>query len=232
MLKQTLAYTALAASLLAVPAAAAPVGKDLVVALQPLQPHADQALRWAPALRPVAALARQGRHAQACRASEALRVDLMRKASRLFYAPARKNADLAGIEQFLDQWARGKSAVLEVPAETFAPAASWRALAVDSCVRAGLPDVALAFVAEAGGMQADAATTAALAVVLAQRSGAWSAGLPVLVGAAPMWRTLLLRALAAAPAQAAQLIGEARTLVTLPAEQALVDRVAAVLEKH
>lgn len=231
MQKPILACTLLFTFLLALPALAAPLPIDLVAALQPLQPHADQAARWAPALKPVAALAQKGRHAQACRTSEALRSDLMHKASLLFYAPERKNADVAAIDRFLDQWARGPMAVLEVPAETLAPAASWRALAVDSCVRAGLPDIALAFVAEAGGSEADAATRTSLAVVLAQRAGAWSAALPVLVGAQPTLRNLLLRALAAAPREGQRLLEEARVLATLAAEQALVDAVARALER-
>lgn len=210
-------------------ALAAPLPLDLVTALQPLQPRTEGAARWPAPLRAIAVQAAKGHHAQACRASEALRADLMHKAAALFFAPERKNADVPAIERFLEQWVRGPAPLLEVPTETFTPVAQWRALAVDSCVRASMPDVALTFLAQAGSHGGDSTSRTALAVVLAQRAADWSAALAVLAGTEPSLRVLLLRALAGTSPRGEPWLAQARAQARAPSDMGLVDAVAVVL---
>lgn len=198
----------------------------LLTELQPLQPRVQSADGLAPPLRPWLALHQRGRHAEVCDRSETLRQKLFAEAARLFYAPERKDPDLSAIEAFLERHVRGPTPLLEMPAEGFAPAATWRALAVDSCVRAGLPAKALPFLTLAGGTGADATARVALAVVRAQQAGSWTAGVAVLAGIDAGVRGRLLRALAAEPKAAQAWLAQARTAATLPTEQALVNQVA------
>lgn len=202
---------------------------EVVIALQPLRAPAARPTDWAVPLRPIAQYHAKGRYLQACQQSEALRGRLMKEASRLFYGQDRKQADYDGIERFLDSYVRGRTPVLEIPTEVFAPAAPWRALAVDACVRAGEPEKALRFVADAGSAGQDATSRVALAVVLAQKAGSWQAALPVLIGQREGVRVLLLRALAAGPNGGKSFYTQADRAALLPEERALVTLVGKTL---
>lgn len=214
----------------------APMSVDLLAELQPLRPRVDSPADLAPRLRPIAALAQKGKWQPACLASEALRSNLLRQAARLFYAPDRaKGADVAGIDRFLNVYVRGRTPLLEVPADVFAPAASWRAIAVDACVRANRGDLAVLFVAEAAGAARagsleGSAARVAMAVAMAQRAGRWQAALSVLATEDSGVRALLLRALATAEVKTRnRFLDEARRSVTRPDELRLIAKVEALL---
>jgi len=209
---------------------------ELLVQLQPLHPRqaiaADKKAEVAPGLRALAVLHSRGRHAEVCKASEALRAKLLADAARLFYAPDRKSPDIEAIEDFLDSYVRGRTPMLEVPGEVFTPAAAWRALAVDSCVRAAMPELALAMVATAGSLGQDRAERLALAVVLAQRAGVWRAALPVLGADGGGLRAHLVRALAATTqASAASHLQVAEKAAHSADERQLVEQVRAAASR-
>ncbi len=203
---------------------------DLVVALQPLRPPADAAATsWAPPLRDIARDHTKGKFAAACKGSDVLRQRLMAESARLFYGASRKSADVHGIERFLDKWLRGPSPVLEIPSETFAPAARWRALAVDACARATLPDLGLSFLAHGGGQGEAGGVRLATALLRVQKSGNWQAALPALGPDDKASRVLLVRALAAGPKEAQRYVEQAERAASMPDEQALVAQVKKVL---
>ncbi|MFZ4576816.1 MAG: hypothetical protein ACOYOB_00360 [Myxococcota bacterium] len=206
------------------------VTDDLMVALQPLRPPVDAAATsWAPPLRDIARDHAKGKFAAACKGSDALRQRLMAESARLFFGASRKSADVHGIERFLDKWLRGPSPVLEIPSETFAPAARWRALAVDACVRATLPDVGLAFLAHGSGQGEAGGVRLATALLRVQKSGSWAAALPALGPDDKGTRVLLVRALAAGPKEGQRYVEQAERAASLPDEQALVAQVKKVL---
>lgn len=211
---------------------------DLLVELQPLRPRTVRTEEIAPKLRPAAALHGKQKWQQACDSAEALRSALMRTAAKLFYAPDRKKGgDVDGIERFLDAYVRGKMPLLELPLDVFSPAAGFRAIAVDACIRADRGDLALPFLAEIAGAarpgSADGtAARLALAVALAQRTGRWSAGVAVLTPEDAGVRVLLLRALAETDAAKRTVwLAEARKSVARPEDPALMTRVEALLTR-
>ena len=154
------------------------------------------------------------------------------RAARLFYAPVRKDADLDGIDRFLASYLRGKAPLLEVIGELFVPAAALRALAVDSCIHAKLPDVADRFLAHAAlsqsGPRAQRLRTS-LAIVRWQRSRRHPAWL--LDGKAGGARTWLLRAVGRPASLRRKLVARARELA-LAHELADVRAIAAWLENQ
>jgi hypothetical protein len=88
---------------------------------------------------------RRGNHASACAAAIALHDRVLGEASRLFYAPVRKNPNLDAIGAFLTRWVRGPAPLFVIAAEVFAPAAGFRDLGLLSCTQAGRFDVAARF---------------------------------------------------------------------------------------
>lgn len=230
--------TAVVPAGLALPALAAdrlPV--DLLVDLQPLRPRSARPEELAPKLRPIAALHAKQKWLPTCEAGEALRSEVMRQGARLLYAPDRfKGADVEGIERFLDTYVRGRLPLLELPLDVLVPAAPFRAVAVDACVRAERGDLAVPFVAEAAGAAKPgspegSALRLALAVAMAQRAGRWAAGAAVLTAEDGGVRALLLRALASADATSrAKWLDDARHAVSRPEDPALVTRVETLLK--
>ena len=106
------------------------------------------AVRWsplsareaAPGLRkelvPIVTLAAKGKAAEACSMATSLLEARLLEASKLFYAPVRKDANVAAIDHFLERWVRGNDPVLVISAEVLAPAPSWRDAAAAACLRA------------------------------------------------------------------------------------------------
>lgn len=134
------------------PAAATPTTSRAVArfAGPPVQPPPlALAIRWSPLavrdaapnvrkeLQPIVVLASKGRVAEACAQATAMLDARMAEASKLFYAPVRKDANVEAIDRFLERWVRGNDPVLVITAEALAPAPSWRDAAASACLRAG-----------------------------------------------------------------------------------------------
>ncbi len=122
-------------------------------------------------LRAIAQDLERARSDAACQAAAALLDARLQEASRLFYAPIRKDADLAGIERFLDSWVRGPDPLLVVAAEQWAPAPSWRDTAALACARAARPAIAERFLRPTAGLQLGGRSAVALALLRWRRGG-------------------------------------------------------------
>lgn len=107
------------------------------------------ALRWSPLvareptanlrkdLAPIVSMASKGKAGEACTQASALLESRLIEASKLFYAPVRKDANTDAIDRFLERWVRGNDPVLVIAAESLSPAPSWRDAAAAACFRAG-----------------------------------------------------------------------------------------------
>lgn len=185
-------------ALLASPCAASPVPfqTQLAAELQPLRGSPDRAEWYAAELKPVLKAYQRKQWAQACKQSDARFAGLMQTASKLFFGPERKKAEGEAIERFLDAKVRGTKPVLEVAAEGFAPAAPWRSLAVDACVRADQPAAALAQIQLIASAAGDGPAVVALAVARAQVDRNWASAAAVVANSKDALRVNLIRALA------------------------------------
>ena len=212
---------------------AAPVPSiELLAQVQPLRPRLARPEDAPVSLRPAALAHSRAQWAAACVAAAHLRQTRLQGAARLFYGPQRAQADLAGLDAFLAANVRGPAPLFEIAAESLVPAAHFRALGVDSCVRAGRPDLALPFVASVGGMGQDALARVALAVVRVQAAGAWSASAAELMGERGGVHVTVLRALAAGRRRGLALLVEAERTALAPAEAALVAAARKALDRE
>jgi hypothetical protein len=220
---KALAGVAAALSLVSGQAVADPVRFDTEVAalIQPLRARTLQPKDLPAPLRPIAVAHGKQQWATACEAAAKLRRDRMIEAARLFYGPDRTRPDLHGIATFLDANVRGAQPLFEIRQEGFVPSALWRGLGVDACVRAGLPDRALPFVAYLGAD--DVPGRVARAVLQAQSARSWQGAAVGLASERGSVRVLALRALAAGPRAGAPLMAEADRVAVLPDERALAD---------
>lgn len=230
-------YRGLAALLLlsavAVPArpvCAEPAGFSAALAaeLQPLRGAVDRPEAFAAALRPALAAYKQRQWAKACSLSAARYQQLMQQAAKIFFGMERKNADHAAIERFLDAHVRGEKAELEVAGEGFVPAAAWRSLAVDACVRAAKPDEAVRMIAMVASLADDGPARQALAVARAQQEGHWPAAAAVVARSRDGLRVALIRALAQ-PTEAKHWLTIAESHLQTGADQQLLTAVRRVL---
>ncbi len=200
----------------------APWSWDLAVQLQPLRPALDKPAALAAPLRPMAAAYQKRQFAAVCKASGQRWQGLMLKASKLFYAAERSRADSEAIERFFDEHVRGERPLLALGAERFVPAATWRALALDACLRAHRGAEALVFAVGAP-QEPVASLDVARAVALAARTESWAA-LDLPIGAESL-RAVLLRALLA-PEQAGTWLARAKEQVRQAEDRELVTAVA------
>lgn len=165
----------------------------------------------------------------ACMRLDKLHRELMKRAAGLFYRPVRKGADLGGISAFMTSYVHGTTPLLAVAHEAFVPSAPVRNLAVDACMRAGLPVIARRFVDHAAASSADQRLRTAAAVVR-MAAGKSAAEVSWLVGASGGGaRASLVRAVGAPGAIANQHIAAARKLRTL-ADRSDVETVAQWLQ--
>jgi len=199
------------------PASARPpvaVPPRAVLALwQPLRPNLSAPILKRAELRAAVKAYRLRRWSVSCAASAKALDRIEARAARLFYAPKREGADLDGIDRFLAKFLRGKAPLLEVVGELFVPAAAWRALVVDGCVRAKRPQIADRFLAHAAltrmGPRAQRLRSA-LALVRWQASRAQQPWL--VAGQSGGARTWLLRAVGLPRGRRAHLLAKARKL--------------------
>lgn len=212
--------------------APSPPPHGVLVRWQPLRPNLNSPALGRPELRVATKAYRAGRWPSACHASAKALDRIEDAASRLFYAPERKGADLDGIDRFLAAYLGGKAPLLEVAGEVFVPAAPLRALAVDSCTRAKLPGIADRFLAHAAlthpGSRGQRLRTA-LAVVRWSATGQLYGWL--IAGQAGGARTWLLRAVSAPAGRRRGLILRARK-GALAAELPAIDHISQWLESH
>jgi hypothetical protein len=194
---------------------------ELAALLQPLRARALAPKELPPPLRPIAVAHGKQQWSVACQAADKLRRDRMIEAAVLFYGIDRNRPDLHGIATFLDANVRGAQPLFEIRQEGFVPSALWRGLGVDACVRAGVPDRALPFVAYLGAD--DVPGRVARAVLLAQSARSWQGAAVGLESERASVRVLALRALAAGPRTGSALAAEADRAAVLPDERALVD---------
>ncbi len=200
---------------------------ELIARLQPLRVHADS---LAPVLLPLSKLTAHKRYSQACTGVAKLRVELIRKAAPLFYAPTRKGGgDVEGMSHFLRTHVEGPKPTLQIIQETFVPSQAMRALAVDACVRAGQPQEAIVFVADLALMAHDAQARLTLGLLKAQIAGQWQAGLAAIDATVSGPRAALLRALAGHPTGAQALCAQAWREAASHEEVALTQQVAKLL---
>lgn len=216
---------ALAMALPSLPAQAnpAPWSWDLAVRLQPLRPAVEHPEALAAPLRPLAKAYQKQQYAKVCQASRERWQSLMARAAKLFYAPDRAAPDVDAIERFMNEMVLGPRPQLAVGAERFVAVATWKALAIDACLRAHRGGDALLF---AGGEPVGASMDAALAVALAARAESWAAA--DLPAHAESLRGVLLRALRA-PEQAASWLKQAQAMARLAEDRELVAAVASHL---
>lgn len=207
----------------AAPCEAAPVPfqTQLAAELQPLRGSPDRPEWYAAELKPVLKAYQRKNWAEACRQSDVHFAALMQTAARLFFGPERKKADTEAIERFLDAKVRGTKPVLEVAAEGFAPAAPWRSLAVDACIRAEQPAAALAQIQLIASNSGDGPAVVALAVARAQADRSWASAAAVVAKSKDALRVHLIRALAE-PAAAKHWLAAAEKLLQTGADQALL----------
>ena len=147
------------------------IPRAILVDLQPLSPHIDDPVWRRPETRRLLAAWRGQRFLAACTGSASLLDRLLHEGAALFYGPERRRANVDGIERFMSRYVSGSDALLEVRAELFAPGPSWRRPAVDACVRAARPDIAIRFVAVAAGLDGTLPMRTAMAVALLDRDG-------------------------------------------------------------
>lgn len=212
-------------------AALAVVPSELAARWQPLRPRSGDPTYGRPELKRAWRDHGKARYARSCKAVEALRARLMRKASALFYKPVRKGADLGGIEAFMQRYVRGKAPLLQIAHEVFVPSAGLRNLAVDTCARAGKPDIASRFLDQAALSGTEARLRVALAVTR-MASGSNAAEVRWLVGERGGGaRAVLLRAIGAPGALVKRYVQQARARAGL-AERADIEVVIGWLRKH
>ena len=171
----------------------------LAVDLQPLRGVTDRPEWFAAELKPIVQAYQRKQWAKACTLSDAKYKRLMQTAARLFFGPERKKAQTEAIEQFLDSKVRGTPPVLEVAAEGFVPAAPWRSITVDACVRADLPAIAVAQIGLIASVTGDGAAVVALAVARGQADRSWASAAAIVAKSKDGLRVVLLRALAEPP---------------------------------
>ena len=153
---------------------------ELAVQLQPLRPALGHARGLAKELVPLAKSVEGKRFSTACSQADRLRAGLFRRAAHLFFGADRRKADPTAIEAFLDRYVRSPSPLLEIAAEGFVPAAPWRALATEACLRANRAAIAVDFLTATASAQPGGLTATALAVVFAARARNWPAGVALL----------------------------------------------------
>ncbi|MBI5609970.1 MAG: hypothetical protein HY902_13940, partial [Deltaproteobacteria bacterium] len=193
---------------------------DLAIRLQPLRPAVERPEALAVPLRPLAKAYQKRQYAKVCQASRDRWQLLMTRAAKIFYAPDRAAPDVDAIERFMNEMVLGPRPQLAVGAERFVAFGTWKALAIDACLRAHRGGDALVF---AVGEPAGASMDAALAVALAARAESWAAAdLPVRTESL---RAALLRALRA-PEQAATWLKQAQALARQAEDRELIDAVA------
>ncbi len=147
---------------------------SLILQWLPLKPQPSATLQRRE-LRAIAQDLERGRPEAACQAAAALLDARQLEASRLFYAPIRKDADLAGIERFLDAFVRGPDPMLVVAGEQWAPAPSWRDTAAVACARAAKPAIAERFLRASAGLQLGGRSAVAVALLRWRRGGGLAA---------------------------------------------------------
>lgn len=202
-------------------AAPVPFQSALAAEIQPLLGVSDRPDWFAAELKPVLQAYQRKHWAKACALSDAKYNSLLQTASRLFFGPERKKAEANAIERFLDDKVRGTKPVLEVAAEGFAPAAPWRSLTVDACVRADQPAIALSHIGMIASASGDGPAVVALAVARAQVDRSWASAAAVVAKSRDALRVQLIRALAE-PAQARHWLAEAARHVQTGEDQALL----------
>ncbi|MSP90405.1 MAG: hypothetical protein EXR79_01145 [Myxococcales bacterium] len=213
-------------------ASAAAPSVDLLAQIQPLRPRLARPQDAPPALRLSAVAHARANWSVACTATATLRAERMRTAAGVFFGAQRADADLAGIDRFLTANVRGPTPLFEITAEVLVAARLFRALGVDSCVRAGRPDLALPFVASLGGIGQDALARVALAVVRVQAAGDWRASGPELAGERGGVHVAVLRALAQGRRRGNAMLIEAERTALAPAEAALVAAARKALDRE
>ncbi len=198
----------------------APWSWDLAIRLQPLRPAVERLDALAAPLRPLAKAYQKQQYAKVCQSSRDRWRSMMARAAKLFYAPDRLAPDVEAIERFMNEMVLGPRPQLALGAERFVAVATWKALAIDACMRAHRGGDALLF---AGGEPLGPSMDAALAVALAARSESWAAA--DLPAHGDTLRVVLLRALKA-PDQAATWLKQAQALARLAEDRELVAAVA------
>ncbi len=211
------------AVLAAQPCQATPVAFQTTLAaeLQPLRGSVDRPEWFAAELKPILRAYQRKQWGKACAQSDGQLKGLMLTASRLFFGSERKKAETEAIERFLDAKVRGTTPVLEVAAEGFAPAAPWRSLAVDACIRAEQPEAAVAQIQMIASAAGDGPALVALAVARAQADRNWSSAAAVVAKSKDALRVLLIRALAQ-PAEAGHWLAAAEKWLQTGEDQKLL----------